>query len=259
MKLRFLGTNGWYANPKTGNTTCALVEMEDRYIVLDAGDGFAWLSDYATDRKKPIDVFLSHFHIDHVAGLHTLPKIKEGVRMRIFVQPGGKRTLLRLLSHPYTASLSEQFAKVSVHELAIGKNTISDRRGKYYVDIAPLVHADPCIGFRFALEGKKWEEGKIIAYCTDTGECENYLRLAKGADLLITECGMLPGGKTDPEWPHLSPETAAALAKKAGCKKLVLTHFAAHQYKNMKMRAAAQRAAARIFPKTIAAKDGMVV
>lgn len=257
MRIIFLGTNGWYASPKTGNTTCALIETADRNIVLDAGDGFAWLSEHATDRKKPIDVFLSHFHIDHVAGLHMLPKIGKGARVRIFVQPKGKKAIMRLLDHPYTASPYEQFAKVSVHELAKGKNTISDRQGRYEVHVAPLVHADPCIGFRFALNGK---DGKrTVAYCTDTGPCKNYLKLAKGADLLITECGLLPGAKTNPEWPHLSPESAAGLAKEAGCKKLVLTHFAAHHYKSMEMRDTAQRAAAKIFPAAIAAKDGMAI
>jgi len=246
MKLFFLGTNGWFAT-RTGNTVCAAIEFRDRLIVLDAGDGFSKLPALMSRlRLKRADVFLSHVHIDHAAGLHTLPLMPRGMRIRIFVHKSYLSALKLLLSHPYTASLSEQWAKVTLHPFSTGIN-----RMPYAVRALPLDHADPCFGFRFSLEGKE------IAYCTDTGQCKNFGRLAAGADLLITECTLPPGAKTMPAWPHLSPDAAAREAATAGVKRLILTHFDAKQPNGAAVRKAAQAAARKIFPRTIAAKDGM--
>ena len=45
MKVTFLGTNGWYASD-TGNTVSILIETENFYIILDAGDGIYKIDTY---------------------------------------------------------------------------------------------------------------------------------------------------------------------------------------------------------------------
>ena len=72
MKITFLGTNSWFST-KTGNTVCALIEAEDFYIILDAGDGIHKLGKYFKG-DKPIYMFLSHFHFDHIIGFHAMNK-----------------------------------------------------------------------------------------------------------------------------------------------------------------------------------------
>jgi len=259
LKLTFLGTNGWYPS-ETGNTVCALLETPDRYIVLDAGDGIHRLDEYATDPSKPVDLFLSHFHLDHIYGLHIQPKFSFKNEMRIFGQPGTKELLSKIINHPFSAPFSILKTKISLHELRGGKNTIEPPDGvkgqPYAVIAAMLEHADPCWGFRFELNCGK-EGKKIVAYCTDTGPCENIQMLGDNADLLITECALLPGEETSKAWPHISPESAAKAANEAGCRKLALTHFAAHKYPSHEMRAEAEKAARRIFESTYAAMDGM--
>jgi len=225
--------------------------LPERNIILDAGDGLWRLGKHA-DLSKPTDIFISHSHLDHVSGLHTLPLLKKG-KVRIFVQAGERRAMRRLLGHPYTASLREQFVKASLCALRMGKNALEG----YSVTALPLVHADPCIGMRF--EFGKGGNRRTLAYCTDTGRCENYLRLASGTDLLITECGLLPGEKEYAPWPHLSPEAAAMLAKAAGCRRLILTHFAAHKYADLRSRKTAEKAARKIFPQALAARDGLAL
>jgi len=260
MKLFFLGTNGWFAT-KTGNTVCAAIKFHDRLIVLDAGDGFSKLPALLSRlRLKRADVFLSHLHIDHIGGLHILPRFERGMRVRIFVHKSYIPALKKFAEHPYTASLSEQWAKVTMHALRTGENQVplaaggaSAPRRSYPVRVLPLDHADPCFGFRFSLDGKE------IAYCTDTGPCKNFRRLAKSADLLITESSLLPGTSPMPAWPHLSPQTAAQEAKKAGAKRLILTHFDANKYRTLALRRGAQSAARKIFLRTTAARDGMEI
>ena len=86
MKITFLGTNGWYNSP-TGNTICILIESADYYIVLDAGDGFYKLSEYII-KDKPAFLFLSHFHLDHISGLHTLVKFSFKKELKFFGPKG---------------------------------------------------------------------------------------------------------------------------------------------------------------------------
>ena len=271
LKLVFMGTNGWYAT-KLGNTVSALVETPGRYIVLDAGDGIQHLDELATDQGKPIDIFISHLHLDHTIGLHIQPKFRHAALIRIFVIKGGRKQLEKLIDHPYSApfSLLEKLGlHISVHELALGPNYIlppggkkavskTNAEGAYSVVTGALVHADPCWGFRFELPRGDGTNA-VISYCTDTGPCENLVALSRGADALITECSLLPGAPIAPNWPHLTPEAAAEAAKSAGCRQLYLTHFAADKYGTIDKRKAAGAAARRIFPATQAAYDGLEV
>ena len=52
---------------------------------------------------------------------------------------------------------------------------------------------------------------------------------------------------------------AAREANKAAAGRLVLTHFDAKQLNGRALRRSAQAAARKIFPRTIAAKDGMEI
>jgi len=108
------------------------------------------------------------------------------------------------------------------------------------------------MGYRFLLDGKK------IAYCPDTGYCENAVTLAKGADLLISECSFLPG-ENSADWPHLNPQSAARIAKEAGAARLALVHFDAAKYTTMELRKKAEKEAQKIFANTVACEDDLVM
>jgi len=88
------------------------------------------------------------------------------------------------MRHPYTLPFEELNYKTCVHELTEGVHNVP-----YTVECRKLIHADPCYGYRFEIDGK------AVAYCTDTGYCENAVKLARGADLLIAECSLKKGQK----------------------------------------------------------------
>jgi ribonuclease BN (tRNA processing enzyme) len=222
MKVRFLGTNGWF-DSATGNTICTLLEASDRYVVLDAGNGIHKLGRFVRD-NRPVYLFLSHFHLDHIEGLHTIVKFNLPQGLTIFGMDGTERTLRAIIKRPYTVPLGEGPYPVEVRELP------RDRaEAPFLEDFAFLEHSDPCMGFRFRLDGM------AVAYCTDTGMCDNLIRLGRDADLLITECSELSGRHSD-MWPHLNPEEAVAAAEKAGARRLALTHFNAHLYDTLEKR-----------------------
>ena len=242
MKITFLGTNGWY-DTQTGNTVCVLVETETEYLILDAGNGFYKIDRHITTRK-PIHLFLSHFHLDHIVGLHILNKFHFPQGIDIYGVRGLKKYLTAIIRQPFTAPFKALKTPVRLHELQPKMSL------PFPVAYKKLLHASPCYGYRFRLENK------TIAYCTDTGICKNLYLLAREADLLIAECGYL-SGQSEPGWPHLNPESAAQVAKEAKAKKLVLLHFDASLYKTLQHRAKAERVARKIFPKTQAARDNL--
>lgn len=245
MKIIFLGTNGWYST-KTGNTPCVLIDSDKYYLVFDAGDGIHKLDSHITS-SKPIYLFISHFHLEHIMGLHILSKFRFKQGISIYGQKGTKRILRHLVQHPFTAPLSDLPTRVEIKELSEGMHRIP-----FPVTCKFLLHADPCFGFRVRIDGK------TIAYCTDTGICPNSLELSKNADILIHECASKLGQNYE-KWPHTNPQEAAELAARANVKKLVLFHFNASVYKSIEDRGQAETEARKIFQNTVAAIDGMSI
>jgi len=244
MRAVFLGTNGWYSTD-IGNTTCVLIDSENCYVVLDAGDGLYKLDRYIKT-EKPIHLFLSHLHLDHIIGLHVFGKFRFKQKIDIYGYKG-TRDGLQIIRHPYTAPFKDLPLQVEIHDLAEGRH-----RSPFPFTSKLLVHSDLCLGYRLELDNT------VIAYCTDTGICDNLRGLARNADLLITECSFKPG-QEEWSWPHLKPEDAAKIAKETNTKQLVLTHFDPDVYKTMKDRKRAQAAARKVFKNTVAAHDGLEI
>lgn len=245
MKIVFLGTNGWYDTP-TGNTVCALIKTKRWDIVLDAGTGIYKLDRYCGG-TKPVFILLSHFHLDHISGLHTIVKFRFKKGLTICGGRGARGLLKTFINRPFTVPIAKLPYPVKLLELPAQAGELP-----FKIITLPLVHADPVLGMRLELEGQ------IVTYCTDTGYCPNALKLAKDADLLITECAHAPG-ESNPVWPHFNPETAAKLAVEAGAKRLAITHFSADRYPTAAARAAGLKLSRRIYPKAIGAKDGMEI
>jgi ribonuclease BN (tRNA processing enzyme) len=245
IKVVFLGTNGWF-DTDTGNTISILVDTSKFYIVLDAGNGIHKLSRYTT-KAKPVYIFLSHFHLDHVAGLHTLLLNEFPKGLSIIVQENGRKILDTLVNLPFTMPLAR--LPFSTKVLEVPKNSMDL---PFKAEFLPMTHSSLTLGVRLEIEGK------TISYCPDTGYCKNAVKLAQNADLLVTECA-LRCGEVNPDWPHLNPEFAARIAVESGAKKLVLTHFDAKKYPDFKSRAEAEKVARGIFENSYASRDGMEI
>jgi len=242
MRVTFLGTNGWY-DTETGNTLCTLIETRKEYIILDAGNGLYKIDKYIKT-KKPIYLFLSHFHLDHIIGLHILNKFDFSQGIDFYGPPSMRKSLSRVIAKPYTVPIRKMKTKIRLNELYKKSSIPID------VEFKKLKHSSVCYGFRFILEDK------IISYCSDTGVCDNLFRLAKNADLLIAECSSASGQKPE-KWPHLNPEQAALAAKKSRVKKMILTHFNPNLYIRLKDRKMAEKNARKIFKDSFAAVDNM--
>mgnify|MGYP001619258744 CR=1 FL=1 len=240
----FLGTNGWY-DTKTGNTVCVLLKTAREYIIFDAGNGFYKIDNYIKD-NKPVYLFLSHYHLDHVIGLHVLNKFHFSQGLNVYGPPGLRMLFKKVINKPYTIPITDLPTKLRLHEISGG--TILPKGMSY----APLKHSELCYGYRFC------SGGKIVAYCTDTGTCDNLFLLARNTDLLIAECSFKKGLKNE-AWGHLNPESAANVAKKSGTRSLALVHFDAGLYLDSKDRVEAGKQARKIFKHTFVSRDNLKV
>jgi ribonuclease BN (tRNA processing enzyme) len=245
MKVIFLGTNGWY-DTGTGNTICTLVQTEHYDIILDAGNGIH-RSERHIDGLKPVFLFLSHFHIDHIEGLHILMKFRFRAGLSIYGPAGSREILGTFLNAPFTTPFTGLPYPVRILEMPEEAATLP-----FPVEALPLRHTSLTLGYRIAIDDR------IISYCPDTGYCENAVTLARSADLLITECAFKQGQSSE-AWPHLNPETAARIAVEAGAKRLVLSHFDAGVYQSIPERKESEAVAAGIFPAATAGMDGLEI
>lgn len=99
-------------------------------------------------------------------------------------------------------------------------------------------------------------KGKKFSYVTDTGLFDKLISFVKDSDLLICEATYASDMKNKAkEHSHLTSVETAMLAKKAGVKKLVITHFS-QRYKSVKP---ILDEAKKVFKDTIAAKDFMEI
>ena len=98
--------------------------------------------------------------------------------------------------------------------------------------------------------------GLKIAYSGDTRPTRSLVRLAKGADLLVHEATLMDElAERARRDGHSTPSQAARIAKKAGVKRLILTHVSA-RYRDVQ---AMLKQARKVFPNTDVAEDFMAI
>lgn len=243
MIITTLGTNGWF-DTESGQTMCTLVRTRDYSIIFDAGYGIRRAKELI-DFSKPTYLLLSHLHLDHTIGLHTLDFLNFELPLTIIVPAGQKPAFTDLVRPPFTNNWTKMVPEGS---LLLDTDELEKANLPFGLTSLPLQHPVPDHGYRLEIEGK------IVTYLCDTGYCDNAVTLASGADLVVAECGALPG-KASGKAPHMEPAICAQLAVEAGVGKMVLTHFGAGAYTSIAQRMKAVDSARSIFPNLITGVD----
>jgi ribonuclease BN (tRNA processing enzyme) len=255
-----LGTGGWIPTTRR-ESTCAILSRPDSLFIFDAGTG---LSRLLEERFRPelapgreVHLFLSHYHLDHIAGLVYLPAMFKGGTVHLHPPAAGitgsdpLETISSIVRKPFNPqSLNEMPVEILVEPLGEGEHAIAGAM----VGVRKQIHADPSVAYRV---------DDLLVFATDTALDPGNAVFAAGARLLVHEAWIDGKEEDDPATAqiareayvaHTSARQCAALAAEAGVRQLVLCHLnplrsdAYHQ----EMLASARR----IFPDTMIMEDG---
>lgn len=220
MKVTVLGTSAAYPGP---GQACSgfLIQQANTNLLVDCGTGVLSNLQKFLELWKVSDIVISHMHADHFIDLipyrYALrfgPENGHGVRPRLHVPRGGTETLKQVVA-PF--SESEGFFD-EVFETSEYDPRAQITAGNLNLAFALVNHYVP--SFAISIMGTH-----KVAYTSDTGPCPAVLEVAQNADILIANVGRCLDPDRDSLWGHLRPSDAGKLARDAGAKRLLLSHF----------------------------------
>lgn len=288
-KFTLLGTGGWIPTVRR-ETTCAILSMPQALFIFDAGTGLARLLEerfrselelapgpapasvsepspaqagtpaIAPTPSREVHLFLSHYHLDHIAGLVYLPAMFKGRTVHLH-PPAQSITgddpheiISGIIRKPYNPhSIAEMPLDLSIEPLEEGEHVIAGAT----VRIRKQIHADPSVAYRI---------DDLLVFATDTADDPATAEFACGVRLLAHEAWIDGIEEEDPATEHIAREAyaahasarqVAARAAEAGVERLLLMHLnplrGAAYHEQMLV------AARKIFPGTAILEDGETV
>lgn len=199
-----------------------LIQAGDAAILLDFGPGIMGQLLKKGVHINDLDmIFLSHFHLDHCADLAPFifaTKYPGFIRTKPLALAGGTgvRRLYERLNEAYNGSLEMPADRFRIAELSEKGRETLDIEG-LQLSWAKPVHKPESRSFRFVDSS-----GFSFVYSGDTDYSPDLIELARRADIMICESALPDDRKVEG---HATPSVAGTMARKAGVKKLVLTHF----------------------------------
>lgn len=192
-----------------------------RVTLLDCGPGSLRRLPAAGIGLEEVErVVLSHEHPDHCLDLFALAFAR---RSPHFV---GRLPRLEIVGPRGTGGLVERggalsgtkawtrFEDAEVVEVEPDGGFLE--RGPLRFAWAPTRHTPTAVAWRVE------HAGASLTYSGDTGESEAVAALARGTDLFVLECSF---PDEHPVERHLTPSACGRMAARAGCARLLLTHF----------------------------------
>lgn len=270
LKLKFWGVRGSTPTPQIenmsygGNTPCLEVRVPgDEVFVLDAGSGARNLGVALLEEFRPqklsINLFLTHFHWDHIQGIpFFLPLYREDNSVTFYSSSSCGSTKELLERHMAAPFFPVSFEAMAAQRRFVDLDSNSIRFGSLTIHPFPVNHPQGAIGYR--LESSS---GAAIVYATDLEhghqKLDKVLRdYSQKADVLIYDAQYTPEEYENHRgWGHSTWLEAAHVAKDAQAKQLILFHH--DPYHNDQTVSRLVDHARRLFENTLAAREGATV
>ena len=233
--LRFLGTSNSIPDLTHGNTHM-LLSIDQHNILIDCpGDIIQRMLRLNIPPDHITELILTHFHPDHVGGISLLLMnmwlTKRTAPLVIYGNHHTVKGVLQLMENSGWQSWPDfypvEFVTILENESGILPvlETESLRVTSTFVH-----HFLPTNALRFDF----LKCGRSIAYSSDTEPCEDFVRLAKGVDIVIHESTGSGEG-------HSSGMEAAEIANRTGANELYLVHYQLRGEKLAQMEAESQK------------------
>jgi ribonuclease Z len=282
FQVTFLGTSGSIPTVERGMPAMA-VKYESELLLWDCGEGTQrQLMRYKVGYGSISAIFVTHPHLDHYLGMFGLletlklssvsprklpvffPGALDGFERYAFVSPEKIKKGELYHTNDFTVDafpvkhskdsfgfVFQEKDRIKFHEDKAHSLGLS---GKLFREIQQKGSVKTAKG-TVKLADVSWvKPGRKLVYCGDCIADGNIVEAAKGADLLIHEATFDSSRKEEAkERMHSTAEDAAAVAKKAGVKRLILTHISP-RYADVKELLAQAKA---VFAGTEIAYDGL--
>lgn len=294
MEITFLGTGAMVPTAER-NHCSFLLEYRDEGIMFDCGEGTQrQLKKAKISPAKITKILISHWHGDHVLGIpgliQTMAACEYSKTLDIYGPIGSKE----FFSKMFNSFILDAKISVKVHEVNEGvffenewfkleakplrhssrclafsfiekdrRRINMDYMKKFALQQHPIMK-ELQNGKDIEWKGNKIKaddatfvvKGKKIVYVADTALCMGAVDIAKDADILICEATLAEDMKDKAEISkHLTSSQAGEIAKEAGVKKLILTHFSP-RYKTVTH---IRDEAKKVFKNVSCAKDFMKI
>jgi ribonuclease Z len=223
-KVIILGSSNAIPTKDNENTHMVVVGDERMVLVDSVSKPVLRLEEAGLDFNNLTDLIVTHFHPDHVSGLPLLlmDMWLMGRRKPLNIY-GLHHTLDRVegLMGFYNWSEWPNFFPVAFYRLPASEMTTVLDCPDFKILSSPVRHMIPTLGLRIEFNITR----KVLAYSCDTEPCEEVVRLASGADVLIHEAAGASRG-------HSSAAQAGEIASRAEVGQLYLIHYATGNYSN---------------------------
>lgn len=216
-KLVVLGSANAVPDVDHENTYMVLVGQRRSLLIDCVGNPLLRFKQVGLEVNQLTDLILTHFHPDHVSGVPSFI-------MNTWLL--GRKTAFDIHGLGYTVERMEKVMEfydwatwpnlypVNFHPLPAQEMVPVLETDEFRVYASLVHHLIPTIGLRVEFS----QSGKVLAYSCDTEPCEEVVRLAAGADVLIHEAAGATIG-------HTSASQAGKIATRAGVKSLYLIHY----------------------------------
>ena len=296
LLVTFLGTSS-AAPTKDRGLPAIVLRREGHVILMDCGEGVQrQVLAQSIGLGKDMTILVTHLHGDHVSGLLGLLQTMSLAQRRKAVDIVGPRKLFRWLE--VTSDLLHIGLTFQIRFIPVKPGVVL-RTPEFRVRAARASHSVEAYSFVVeenprpgvfhpekakALgvpEGKLWSSlqrgrsvvvrgskvsppevtgprrpGRKVGYSGDTRPSAALARFFSGCDLLIFDSTFRQEDLDKAvERKHSTSVEAATLAKKAKVARLALTHFSARYTTTRQLESEARK----IFPKTVAAHDGLTL
>lgn len=244
VRINCWGTRGSIASPGPGtaryggNTCCVEIEVGSRSLVFDAGTGIRSLGRKLLDRSRrvEVDVFLTHFHWDHIQGFPFFgPLYHKSTYLRIFGPEQSNTDIQTLFAGqmgpiyfpvPFTAIAARiEFAHFNEGRWSDGNDVV--------VHALRMRHPSFTVGYRIEVAGHTIcyiPDNELVGgtYATDGGDWrDRLLAFIRGADVLLHDAMFQDGEYADRVgWGHSTFRHAFELAVEGGVRRLYFFHHA---------------------------------
>jgi ribonuclease BN (tRNA processing enzyme) len=216
MKLTILGSSDFRLEYPLASAGYVL-QTEATTLKLDFGRGnLVNMATAGIDWKSLDAILLTHMHPDHISDLfqylQVFAHLNHTGEIKKEMALYGPRGFETFFDHFRRMILTSWDTIPTARDMFDDKVTIGDCS----VTTLPMKHSIDDVGYRIE------SNGRVLVYTGDTEINDNLITLAQNAHALLVECS---GTNETPVEGHMRPTDIARVAREAGVRKVILTHY----------------------------------